>query len=444
MTTGHHPSVVRPERAARLSPTAPAGSGRQLVVCGMHRSGTSLVTSILKRAGLHVGDRLDAGEVGNPHGHFEDLAFRGFHEDMLAASGHSCFTIDDALRPAMDSPAGLLARRLVEERAHLPLWGWKDPRTCLFLDFWDALLPAASYLFLYRHPVDVALSLCRRNTDREIAEDPSLAFRCWEVYNRLILRFRDRFPERCLLAKVPDLTADIDGFVHRLATKFALPLAAGGVTSLFHPMELAPRAVELGTAWEAVIGDALEIYARLEQSADLPSRPTPKLPAENRPTGEPFAPGRRERDLLAASETLLLTVLESRATGAGPMARMLRCQAIRLRELEALHATLEGNLLEERKRGWQLAEVMAAIERSRAAVRDAHQRVAESTSQLARERARCREIRQDAAAALERATRQRDELEEVLAAIERSRAFAAVRGWWGLRRRLAVWGRGSK
>jgi hypothetical protein len=54
------------------------------------------------------------------------------------------------------------AAEILAARAGRPLWGWKDPRTCLFLDFWKARVPQAQYLCVYRNPLDVILSLARR------------------------------------------------------------------------------------------------------------------------------------------------------------------------------------------------------------------------------------------------------------------------------------------
>ncbi|MDP4350266.1 hypothetical protein QSG17_25820, partial [Escherichia coli] len=42
-------------------------------------------------------------------------------------------------------------------------WGWKDPRTTLFLDFWSEFLPDARYLLVFRRPWEVVDSLFRRN-----------------------------------------------------------------------------------------------------------------------------------------------------------------------------------------------------------------------------------------------------------------------------------------
>lgn len=63
-------------------PLAPA-----LVIAGMHRSGTSLVASLVASAGVHIGDRLMGPERGNLKGHFEDFDFCELHLKALAANG---------------------------------------------------------------------------------------------------------------------------------------------------------------------------------------------------------------------------------------------------------------------------------------------------------------------------------------------------------------------
>jgi hypothetical protein len=53
----------------------------------------------------------------------------------------------------------------VEDFGGASVWGWKDPRTCLTLPFWQYLLPPVNYVICLRHPLSVARSLERRNSD---------------------------------------------------------------------------------------------------------------------------------------------------------------------------------------------------------------------------------------------------------------------------------------
>lgn len=54
------------------------------------------------------------------------------------------------------------AKYIVEQNRLSSVWGWQEPRTSLFLDFWAKLLPEAKFLLIYRSPWEVADSLYRR------------------------------------------------------------------------------------------------------------------------------------------------------------------------------------------------------------------------------------------------------------------------------------------
>ena len=47
----------------------------QVIVLGMHRSGTSLIASILHLSGISMGKEFLRPDNGNPGGYFEDLEF---------------------------------------------------------------------------------------------------------------------------------------------------------------------------------------------------------------------------------------------------------------------------------------------------------------------------------------------------------------------------------
>src|SRR3954464_5611815 len=156
---------------------------RSVVITGMHRSGTSLLASALSRAGVDLGSHLLPAGRGNRHGHFEDVELVQFHERFLARRGVSALAPPPDWEPRETPEEETAAREMVARRAALPLWGFKDPRSVLFLDFWRPLLPAPLFLLVYRHPVEVALSLLRRGIDLEVQLDPWTAIRAWNVYN---------------------------------------------------------------------------------------------------------------------------------------------------------------------------------------------------------------------------------------------------------------------
>ena len=63
---------------------------RVIVVVGMHRSGTSLVTRGLDALGVPLGDNvLSQSAPDNEKGHWEDIDVRKFNERMMASAGRA-------------------------------------------------------------------------------------------------------------------------------------------------------------------------------------------------------------------------------------------------------------------------------------------------------------------------------------------------------------------
>lgn len=198
---------------------------RPLVITGMHRSGTSLLASLFAGAGVHVGSRLIGASRGNDRGHWEDLDFYEFHAGVLEANGVAPegFACTDDLRvPAAmrEAAAALVARKAAAGET----WGWKDPRTTLFLDFWRDLLPEAAFVFVFRSPWEVADSLFRRG-DPIFARNPALAVRVWLQYNRRIHDFCVAHRSQSLLVSLSQVVTDPAAVVAQVRDLLGVPLA---------------------------------------------------------------------------------------------------------------------------------------------------------------------------------------------------------------------------
>ena len=154
-----------------------------IIIIGMHRSGTTMVTRVLDRLGLRVGRRLDPNH--------EPRFFIGLNDWLLGQCGGRW----DNPRPLRLLLENAEARRLVE--AHLRLvidsprtlsylgpagwlrhrsltalegpWGWKDPRNTFTLPLWLELFPEARVIHVMRHGVDVAASLRHRQRKELVA-----------------------------------------------------------------------------------------------------------------------------------------------------------------------------------------------------------------------------------------------------------------------------------
>src|ERR1700674_1688592 len=280
---------------------------RVLVITGMHRSGTSLLASVAASAGIDMGTRLLPPSKGNLRGHFEDLDFVRFHESCLDRRGAGPLQPPAAGVPCLEDDEARAAGALLARRAGKPIWGWKDPRTSLFLEAWDGLVPEPFYLLVYRHPVEVALSLLRRGLDIEVQLDAWTAIRAWTIYNRQLLAFRAAVPERCLLWSIAGATDRLAAALDMAAERSGLPLAGRGLEDHFAAGELRTGLLARGIEWRPLLPEAMELFARLEMAADLPGGES----------GRGSDPGRlaavRERELEEANEHLLAVALAATA-----------------------------------------------------------------------------------------------------------------------------------
>ncbi|MBM4430074.1 MAG: glycosyltransferase, partial [Chloroflexi bacterium] len=143
--------------------------------------------------------------------------------------------------PALERQAEKLLAREFAGRA---LWGWKDPRTTLFLEFWARLLPSARWLFTVRRPAEVVASMLTRGDLRRCSANPlrraSLALQLCVEYNRRILQFARAHPHDCLLLWVPnDLGEHQTGRLNQvLAHEWGLPIHHVDLPKVYVPTQM--------------------------------------------------------------------------------------------------------------------------------------------------------------------------------------------------------------
>ena len=160
-----------------------------LCIAGMHRSGTSMIASLLHGCGLDLGPQEDMlpSAPSNPEGFWESKSFLRLNDAILEQCGGDW---DDP--PQMDAGGWenepslhslrSKAEKLLHSFAGREPWGWKDPRNCLTLPLWRILLPEMKVLICVRNPLAVAQSLWVRD-----GIPYSDTFDLWLTYNRSVL-----------------------------------------------------------------------------------------------------------------------------------------------------------------------------------------------------------------------------------------------------------------
>ena len=241
----------------------------QLLVLGMHRSGTSALARMLSLLGCHTGtadEVLEPNEF-NPEGYWERRDVVEADDWLLRATGASWD------RPLMFEPAGLpddvretfrtRAAAIVGEMDARRPWFIKDPRLCLLLPEWLPLLAGPVCIHIHRHPLEVAASLQRRD---DLPIPVGLAL--WELHVRRSLEASTGLPR--LFVSHRELMKDPVAVAGRLLAG----LEEAGVTRLTAaPADVVRAAispdlhrhrvgVDESRAWQGVA--ALELFGEIE------------------------------------------------------------------------------------------------------------------------------------------------------------------------------------
>jgi len=191
-----------------------------LIIIGMHRSGTSVVTDALRTMGWHGGaDDLGGHSESNFFLRENQRIFGLAHADWDNPSPVEWFLDDQDvfdqytsdLTDRLASPESIAywgdagsSENLSTGLPNLPYgWGWKDPRNTVTLPVWLKLFPNAKVLNIVRNGADVASSLFEREKSRKLkfnskarssrCQDLQRCFSLWSEYVALADRWPDSF-----------------------------------------------------------------------------------------------------------------------------------------------------------------------------------------------------------------------------------------------------------
>src|ERR1019366_5453403 len=129
------PPAARGSMNTRSSPIVNHSPGGSVVILGMHRSGTSVLTRVVNLLGLPLCHRDELHTApDNPTGHWESVSLTAFNDPLLKALGgrHDAPPhVDDGWEKRQGvanlySEAAAVFSRVYATKT----WVWKDPRTC--------------------------------------------------------------------------------------------------------------------------------------------------------------------------------------------------------------------------------------------------------------------------------------------------------------------------
>ena len=252
-----------------------------LIVTGMHRSGTSLIAHYLSQCGLNIGENLFNPHINKPEnscaGHHEDLDFIDFHKQVFQRNkiDSSALLLDGSELPIeVNAAEREMAKELLQSRDDLAQWAWKDPRTTLFLNFWDELIGDANYLFPFRHPLSVVDSLLRRGNEKPISRKPIVGLLSWTIYNQQILNFVDQKAASSLIFNIDDLIKSSDALLTYLET-MGIELKPARLEDIFSKNalhhQLSDKVQAMADKYPREVSKAEDVYRKLQSLSKTPA-----------------------------------------------------------------------------------------------------------------------------------------------------------------------------
>ena len=268
----------------------------------MHRSGTSVISQWLQKCGLHIGNDLLGPAAGNEDGHFEDHDFVRVHEEILKQFFLPHSGLTPLALPTLQEDQKEKIKQLVENKQlqHIE-WGWKDPRTCLFLSTYRQIIPSAFYLVIVRDPFATVSSLINRRylwlkhknskslyrrwlwkkNKNKIKEElyskySEYYLKVWIEYNsRIIDHIKETSENSYLVVSYDSLHKSDKDLILHLSNNWGFHLSYIDFNSIFKdqlltlPVDIEPYVIE-----KQLIDKANQIYLYLKEKDEMASNGT--------------------------------------------------------------------------------------------------------------------------------------------------------------------------
>ncbi len=211
----------------------------QVIFCiaGMHRTGSSMFAHWLTKCGVFMGNDLLGSASSNKKGHFEDLSFLQLHIQELKENqidGSGLFGSFENVQISQNFT--IEAKRIIKERSNYPAWGWKEPRTTIFLPHWKVIIPELKVIILQREDHMVVTSLYNRlkknkwyHTRNPIKKliwyvDIDLRPKKWhkvfqktcQTYRDIANSFKNQYPNDCMVIGIEEFISNHEFHVAKI------------------------------------------------------------------------------------------------------------------------------------------------------------------------------------------------------------------------------------
>ncbi|WP_299160565.1 sulfotransferase [uncultured Eudoraea sp.] len=167
-----------------------------VIIIGMHRSGTSMLTRFMEESGIFMGSKKSMGK------NEESFFFQRINEWILYQKNvtwDNPYNLQFSNEHINKNIVKVIQKRIASNASRIYFggkyrlwgnnllnyskrWGWKDPKNTLTMDIWSSIFPNAKVIHIYRNPIDVANSLHIRELKIESEFKTTLKTKIKEKY----------------------------------------------------------------------------------------------------------------------------------------------------------------------------------------------------------------------------------------------------------------------
>lgn len=151
-------------------------SRQPIILLGMHRSGTTMITRLLETLGLFVGAEKEINHEALFFWEINNWIF-DLHTARPELPHNLRYTNPACGKVILESLEYYVASRKKKQYLgalngqyasirdlDIP-WGWKDPKNTFTIKFWKDIFPGAKLIHIYRNPIDSVSSYIERDLD---------------------------------------------------------------------------------------------------------------------------------------------------------------------------------------------------------------------------------------------------------------------------------------
>lgn len=235
-----------------------------IIIIGMHRSGTSLLSKLLQNVDFFMGHSRDKNEESRFFLKLNHWVFNqiGASWDNPHNFGFADKTFEKLISAQLKLQLNNFESRVryfgfkkcIQHHSFNKLhfdWGWKDPRNTYTLPLWRSLFPNAKIVYIYRNPIDVMQSMRVREIQKLNSFSPTISdklkrrfykgliiknsfrllhfdecFKLWKQYNTQALSY-----DQCYHIKYEDLLENPNEIFGGLITHLGLDISTENIHS---------------------------------------------------------------------------------------------------------------------------------------------------------------------------------------------------------------------